>query len=207
MKLRKLLSLIMLIGLSLGLASCGSFKAKRVTGDESDETALEITDKWMVRDSEIAVDQIIQQIEAHKGFQNYLRKLGRQPKLFIAEIQNDTSEAYFPIDDFNDEMLNRFSADGDYVLVDAQAREKLLKEIQYQNDGMVDPNDAKMVGKQAGADILIFGAIRMKAESRDGKTVKEYTVNVRMTDLEKGIEVLRVRVRNNKVSAKSSVGW
>lgn len=207
MNLKKMMNFLMIVILGSTLLSCGSFKAKRVTGDESDETALEITDKWMVRDSEIAVDQIIQQIEAHKGFQAYLRKLGKQPKVFIAEIQNDTSEAYFPIDDFNDEMLNRFSADGDYTLVDAAARERLLKEIQYQNDGMVDPNDAKMVGKQAGADLLIFGAIRMKAESRDGKTVKEYTVNVRMTDLEKGIEVLRVRVRNNKVSAKSSVGW
>lgn len=207
MKLRKLLSLTILFTLTLSLASCGSFKAKRVTGDESDETALEVTDKWMVRDSEIAVDQVIQQIEAHKGFQNYLRKMGKTPKVFIAEIQNDTSEAYFPIDDFNDEMLNRFSSAGDFTLVDAAAREKLLKEIQYQNDGMVDPNDVKMVGKQAGADLLIFGAIRMKAESRGGKTVKEYTVNIRMTDLEKGVEVLRTRVRNNKISEKANVGW
>src|SRR5690606_34072408 len=118
----------------------------------------------------------------HKGFQRYLATKKKQPKLFISEVQNMTSEAYFPIADFNDELLNEFSMSGEYILIDAEAREKILAEIQYQNDGMVDPRQAKSIGKAAGADLLIFGAVRMKPETRDGKTIKEYTVNLRMTD-------------------------
>lgn len=198
--------LLLIVG-ALGLQSCGSFKAKRVSADESDEIAMEITDKWVGRDTEITVKKILKQIEKHRGFQKYMGRLGRQPKLFISEVQNRTSNAYFPIDDLNDELLNEFSASGEYVLIDAASREELLKEIQYQNDGMVNPKDVKSIGQAAGADLLIFGTVRMKPKSRGGKTIKEYTVNIRMTDISKGIEVVRTRAKVNKYSNKSSSGW
>ncbi|MDD0854681.1 hypothetical protein HBN50_16335 [Halobacteriovorax sp. GB3] len=203
----KKISIVISLLMALTLASCGGFKAKRVTSDESDELAMEITDKWVARDTEISVSKILKQIEKHKGFQRYLAKLGKQPKVFISEVQNITSNPYFPIGDFNDELLTEFSMSGDYVLIDAAARDRLLKEIQYQNDGMVDPSQIKSIGKQAGADLLIFGAVRMSPKQRGGKTIKEYSVNIRMTDIERGVEVLRTRVKVNKFSDQSSSGW
>lgn len=197
---------VLILGSTL-LVGCGSFKSKRVSADESDKVAMDITDKWVDRDTVTVVRDVLKQIEAHKGFQRYLRKKGQRPKVFIAEVQNNTSNAYFPIDDFNDEMLTEFSASGEFVLIDAASREKLLEEITYQNDGMVDPAEAKQIGRQAGADLLIFGNVRMKPESRDGKTMKQYSVNIRMTDLERGIEVLRTRSKVFKVSEQSSSGW
>ncbi len=187
--------------------SCTSFRAERVSVERSDELALEITDQWVAKDTEISVGEILNQIQKHRGFQNYLSKLGRPPKLFIGEVQNLTSEAYFPIGDLNDELLTEFSASGEYVLIDEQARERLLKEIRYQNDGMVDPKDVKRIGKMTGADLIIFGAVRMKPETRDGRTIKEYSVNMRMTDIETGVEVLRTRNKINKYSEQSSFGW
>lgn len=193
--------------LSMVGTSCSSFKAKRVTADESDAAAMEITDKWVMRDTEISVGKILKQIQKHKGFQRYLARFGTAPKIFISEVQNRTSNAYFPVDDFNDELLNEFSSSGEFVLIDERARQKLLEEIQYQNDGMVDPSQAKSIGQAAGADLLVFGAIRMQPKSRGGKTIKEYSVNIRMTDLSKGIEVLRTRVKVNKFSDQASSGW
>lgn len=192
----------------LALTGCGSkFKAKRVDRDESDERALEITDKWVDRDTENAIQDIIKQVETHKGFQRYLARLGRRPKLFIAEVQNGTSEPYFPIDELNDELLTEFSRSGDFFLIDAAAREALLKEISYQNDGMVNPSQAKSIGKQAGADILIFGAVRMNPRQLEGKTLKQYSVNLRMTNLETSEEVLRTRFKTSKYSERANSGW
>lgn len=199
---------LMMLLLSLGmLASCGSFKAKRVGADEGDDAAMSITDKWVDRDTETVVKKTLKQIERHKSFQRYLAKSGKKPKIFIAEVQNETSEPYFPIRDLNDELLYEFSSAGDFILIDAEARNKLLKEIQYQNDGMVNPNQAKMIGNQSGADLLIFGSVRMQPRSRGGKTIKQYSVNLRMTNLETAVEVLRTRVKVQKYSEQSSTGW
>jgi hypothetical protein len=193
--------------LMLSLASCGSFEAKRVDAQTSDEKGLKITDNWMSADTSQAIADVLKQIKAHKGFQRYLAQNGgNPPKLFIADVQNQTSEAYYPIGDLNDELLNELSASGDFILVDNAAREKILAEVKYQNDGMVDPKTAKQVGKQTGADLMIFGNVYMKPEKRDGKTIKEYSVNLRMTDVEKAVEVMRARTKVFKYSEKSSMG-
>lgn len=198
--------LINLLVLGLLSVSCGSFKAERVDANKSDEKGLAITDNWMSADTTQAIADVVKQMKAHPGYAKMKAKFGT-PKVFIAEVQNQSSEAYFPIGDMNDEFLNELSLSGEFELVDNQARETLLKEITYQNDGMVDPATAKRIGKQTGADIMIFGNVYMKPEKRDGKTIKEYSVNVRMTDIEKATEVLRTRTKVFKYSEKSSVGW
>lgn len=192
---------------SLLLASCSSFKASRVDSKTSDEKGLEITDSWMAKDTEITIKEIISQIKKHPNFKKIMSRYGNNPKVFISEVQNNTSEAYFPVDDFNEELLFNISSWGSFILVDAKARESLLKEITYQNDGMVDPTTAKQIGKQLGADLLIFGAVYMKPEKRSGKTIKEYSMNIRITDLERGIELIRTRAKINKFSDQKAYTW
>jgi len=199
-----LFSTILLV---LTLLSCSQFKAERQSSDQSDEKAMDITDNWLDRDTENTVNDIIKQINEHKGFQRYQAQHQGKPSLFIAEIQNRTAEAYFPIDDLNNEILNKLSQTDDFILVDAAARGKILEEIQYQNDGMVDPATSKSIGKQTGADLLIFGSVQMKPETRDGKTVKQYSVDIRLTNLEKAVEVARTRSKVYKFSEKKLFGF
>lgn len=196
-----------LLATTVIFSSCGSFQAKRVGSEESDTKAMEITDNWVAKDTEIVIADIMKNLNEHKGLRNYLREHKGQPKIFVGEVQNLTSDAYFPINDLNDELLTALSASGDYVLVDAAAREKILKEITYQNDGMVDPKTAKQIGKQTGADVMIFGNVYMKPETRDGKTIKQYSVNIRFTDIEKATEIMRARVKLDKFSKQKSMGW
>ncbi|MGK0367685.1 MAG: hypothetical protein ACI9QD_000823 [Thermoproteota archaeon] len=199
-------SLSLLLVLSFVLTSCGGFKAKRVDANESDEKAMEVTDNWLSRDTENVMKQMMKKLNKNKSFKKWKRRHRGEPRLFIAGVQNMTSEAYFPIDDLNDELLTLLSETGEFVLVDAAAREARLKELTYQNDGMVDPKTAQQVGKETGANLMIFGTIYMKPERRKGKTVKQYSVNFRMTDITRGVEVFRGRTKVYKYSEKSSFG-
>ena len=200
-------NILTLLILTMTLTSCSSFKAERVNSADSDEKAMEITDQWVQGDTEKVVKEILSKISTHKGFKRYLSKSGKTPTVFIGEVKNLTAEAYFPINDINDEFLNEISASGDFILVDASARENVLKEITYQHDGMVDPNTAKQIGKQVGSDLMIFGNVYMKPATRKGKTIKQYSINVRMTNIETGLEVLRTRAKLSKYSEQSSSGW
>ncbi len=198
--------LVMMAAL-LTIASCGSFKAERVDNKTSDEKALKITDQWLQADTEQVIRDVMKEMNEHKGLRRYMMENGKNLKMFVGEVQNLTSEAYFPINDLNDELLNEISKEGNFTLVDAAAREHILKEITYQNDGMVDPKTAKKVGKQTGADLMIFGNVYMKPETRDGKTIKQYSVNIRITDIEKGTEIFRTRTKLSKYSEQKSMGW
>jgi uncharacterized protein (TIGR02722 family) len=195
------------IAMTMLLTSCSSFKAERVDGAKGDEKALTITDKWVLKDTENAVKDMLEQIQKHKGFQRYLGDSKKKPKIFIMEVQNETSEPYFPIADMNDELLNEFSASGEYTIIDNQGRDKILKEVKYQAEGMVDPSQMVQIGKQTGADLIILGNVRMNPETRDGRTLKQYTVNLRMTNLKTSEEVLRVRSKAQKYSEQAKAGW
>ena len=72
---------------------------------------------------------------------------------------------------------------------------------------MVDPKTAKKVGKQTGADLMIFGNVYMKPEARDGKTIKQYSVNLRITDISSGLEIFRTRTKLSKYSEQKKMGF
>ncbi len=189
---------VMLLG---SFTACSSFKAERVNEAKADEKAMEITDNWVDGDTIRVIDGSMKQIYKHKGFNDYFSKFaGKRVKVFVGEIRNNTSEATFPVKDLEDALLDQMSNSDQFTLIDASRREALLKEITYQNDGMVDPAQAKKVGKQSGADALIFGDINMKPETRDGKTIKTYTINLHLTDLQSSEEVCRTREKINKYS-------
>ena len=183
------------------LSACSSFKAQRVDEAKADEKAMEITDNWVDGDTIRVIDGSMKQIYVHKRFLEYYGKFaGKRIKIFVGEIRNNTSEANFPVKDLEDALLEQMSNSDQFTLIDATRRDNLLKEITYQNDGMVDPAQAKKVGKQSGADAMIFGDINMKPETRDGKTIKTYTVNLHLTDITTAEEVCRSREKINKYS-------
>ena len=198
--MKVVVSRLFIVALCLIITGCGpKIKTQRMSTLAGDEKAMKVTDNWVMTDTTNAIQEVLKQMQNHKGYQKYIANMnGKTPKLFIAEIQNNTSEAYFPIQDMNDELLNELSASGEFILIDEVARNRILKEIKYQNDGMVDPKDVKSIGKQAGADLLIFGSVNMKPEMLAGKTLKEYSVNIRLTDISTGVEIMRTRYKISK---------
>ncbi len=198
----------MVLVLALGLSACGGFKAQRMDDKAIDEKSMEVTDEWVDGDTQIVVKETLQQIHDHKKFQRFLAgRNGKAVKLFVGEIKNNTSESYFPAHDLEEAILVKFSDSDDFTLIDAKQREALLKEITYQNDGTVKPEDIKKIGRQSGADAILFGTVNMDPKRRDGKTVKEYAVNFRLTALESGEELVRTRKVVNKFSKQSGTGW
>ncbi len=187
--------------------SCSSFQAERLDQKKSDEAALKISDQWLQADTEKVISDVMIEMKEHVGLRRFLAQNGRDFKLLVGDVKNLTHEAYFPISELNEEFLNALSKSGDFILVESESRDQILRELTYQNDGMVDPASAKKIGKQVGADLIIFGNVYMKPETRDGKTIKQYSVNLRITDLEKGLEIFRSRVKLSKYSEQSKLGW
>lgn len=202
--IKKIIFYVATILFSMSIISCAGFKAERMSDKDIDKKAMEITDEWVDGDTIRVIEKVVSKIYDHRRFQKYRAKRnGKDIKLFVGFISNNTSEAYFPVQDLTDALLEKLSNSDVFVLIDAQKRESLLKEITYQNDGMVDPAQAKTIGKQSGADLMLFGDINMKPHRRKGKTVKTYTVNLRLTDIESGEEKVRVREKINKFSKQS----
>ena len=195
-----------LLVMALLLTSCG-FKSERVSLDKGDSALSKITDEWVKKDTILAIDSITKKMDSHKGLQKYLNKKDKAPVLFIGEIQNETTEPYLPIKDFNDKLLTYLLENGSFKIIDNKKRDMINAEIKYQNSGLVDPLQAKKIGRQTGADLAMFGSIIMNPKTLDGKTVKEYSVNLRITELETSDVIWMGSYDTTKYSNRSTLRW
>ncbi|NCB49061.1 MAG: hypothetical protein EOM53_00035 [Alphaproteobacteria bacterium] len=196
------------MGLSLLLlAGCSGVKAGRISASEGDTRASAITDKWIKQDSVNAAKEIISQLETHRGFRRYLNKLKRQPVLYIREVSNETEDAYFPIEELNNALLKEISRTGDFILLDRASSKKLEEELAYQHGGATKRKTAKKVGQFENVDAMIFGEITMQKIQEGGETVKQYTVNIRLTNLETGVEIARMDFETQKYLERGAFKW
>ena len=192
----------------VGLTACGSsMKSQRITSDEADAIASDITDDWVKKDTKMAIASLTKQMQESKGLSKYLGNNDKQPKIFVGEIQNNTSEPYLPIQDMEEKLQEMLLKGGDFKLVDTANREAILKEITFQNDGMVDSKQAKRIGRQSGADLAIFGSINMTPKTLEGKTIKNYSANFRITELETSDIIWMGSYDVSKYSERSSSKW
>ena len=192
--------------IALLLTSCG-FKSERISLDKGDKALSKITDEWVKTDTILALEAITKKMDNHKGLQKYLNKKEKTPVLFIGEIQNETTEPYLPIKDFNDKLLTHLLENGSFKIIDNKKRNAINAEIMYQNSGIVDPAQAKKIGRQTGADLAIFGSIIMNPKTLDGKTIKEYSVNLRITELETSDVIWMGSYDTTKYSNRSTLRW
>ena len=95
------------IALLLILTACGpTIKAQRMTTSEGDKKAMTITDDWVATDTNLAVDYITDKLTNTGRYKRYLRENGYEtPKIFIGEVENNTSEDSFPISALNNKIL------------------------------------------------------------------------------------------------------
>ncbi len=193
----------LLILLTASLAACGT-SGGRVTLEEGD--AMMKTDRWTKVDSETAAKQIMAQLYDYPAWDRYVANLGHRPKLFIKDVENKTADPYFRIDELNNALLKQISRTGDFVLIDRAQTEKINDELKYQRGGTVVAKDIQKI-EETGADTLIFGEITMEPIRDGGQTVKEYTVNIRMTNIRTKEEIARMDYSVTKYTKRGALSW
>ena len=139
--------------------------------------------------------------------QQFFQKKFKIPKLFIGEVENQTSEDNFPVQALNNKILNEFFDSGNFDLISIKDRDRILNEIRYQNSGMVKEEDIKSIGKASGADLILSGEVVMEEKRLSGKTLKEYSLSMRLVDIESGEEVSRALYETTKYSKQKKFAW
>ena len=173
---------IMAVLLVLSIQACTTFQ-----GEYVDPNSVDImTDRWNETDARTTSEKLIRSM-VNKPWLSVFKKAnaGKRPVVVLADIENRTDEHIDTralAEAIRDEAINsgriRFVDDG-------KGRDKILKEIQYQNQsGMVSKTSAKRKGRQVGADFILRGAISSNVQTRGGKKTVTYQTVLQLTDLE-----------------------
>ncbi len=144
---------------------------------------------WGFNDTKNSIKQVMNTIKENKRFNEILRKKG-VVKIKLGNFYDNTKEDGFPIEDIKNELFATISNDGRFILIEKEDSDVLLKEIAYTQDGNVKNSDKKNIGKQSGADLLIFGQANVSKTMELTNLTKNYFFTFKITDIETGERLL-----------------
>ena len=111
----------------------------------------------------------------------------RRPVAFVDRVQNRTVE-HIDTESVTDSIRAKLIQSGKFRFVDMTVVERVRQQMDFQTQsGMVDPATAVTMGRQIGAEFMIYGALTSIVK-RDGNTKDVYyKFTLNMMNLETGI--------------------
>ncbi|WP_068763973.1 penicillin-binding protein activator LpoB, partial [Oleiphilus sp. HI0066] len=110
-------------------------------------------------------------------------KQGR-PVAFVDKIKNKTTE-HIDTESITDSIQTKLLQSGKFRFVDMTAVEQVKKQLNYQQEsGLVDPAKAVALGKQTGAQYMLYGNLSSIQKRNDDKKDVYYKFTMKVLNLE-----------------------
>lgn len=146
-------------------------------------TEMDLSGRWNDTDSRKVADQMIFDLFDSDGFKNYAKARTAKPVIVVGMIRNKTSE-HIEADNFvkKFEVVIHNSGVADLVESD-EFRDKVRVERLEQQE-FADPETVKQMGKETGADLMLFGEITSETDVYNNRRVVNYITTLFLTDIE-----------------------
>lgn len=111
----------------------------------------------------------------------------RRPVVFVDKIRNKTTE-HIDTESITDTVQTKLLKSGKFRFVDMTAIKQVQQQLNFQTDsGMVDPAKAVALGKQTGAEFMLYGNMSSIVKRNDSTKDVYYKFTMKMMNLETGI--------------------
>jgi penicillin-binding protein activator len=146
-------------------------------------TQIDLSGRWNDTDSRKVADEMIFNLFDSDHFKNYAKKKTDKPVIVVGIIRNKTSE-HIDADNFikKFEVVIHNSGVADLVESD-EFRDKVRVERLEQQE-FADPATVKEMGRETGADLMLFGEITSETDVYNNRRVVNYITTLFLTDVE-----------------------
>ncbi len=191
---------IIFAAMSLTLVGCGSQQVKygdaqavETTTNEFGSTDLQMTAEKMV-DSLLTFPPIVQITSQ------------RRPVMFIDTIKNKSME-HIDTESITDTISTRLLRSGKFRFVDMTKVKEVRQQLEYQADsGMVNQNKAMQMGRQVGAEYMLYGNLSSIVKRNGSTKDVYYKFTMKVMHLETGILEWQDEKEIRKVTKKKRFG-
>jgi uncharacterized protein (TIGR02722 family) len=146
-------------------------------------TQIDLSGRWNDTDSRKVADQMIYDLFNSDSFKAYTKGRSGKPVMVMGLISNRTAEhidAENFVKKFEYVIHNSNVAD---IVESDEFRDKLRVE-RIQQQEFADPATAKQMGKELGADLMLFGEITSETDTYNNRRVVNYITTLFLTDIE-----------------------
>jgi penicillin-binding protein activator len=147
------------------------------------DTQIDLSGRWNDTDSKQVADQMILDLLTSDSYKQYAASLGRKPVIIVGTIRNKTSE-HIDANNYVKKFEVVIHNSGLAELVESDDfRDQLRKERAEQQEFASAATMAQW-GKEAGADLMLFGEMNSETDTANKKRVVNYITTLFLTDVE-----------------------
>ena len=195
MNIRKAIPIIFLI--IVFLAGCGGMRV-----NYGDPEAVEtVTVDYGSTDLQSIAERMVESLLVHPVLEG-------RPVVYVSRIRNKTSE-HIDTEAITDKIKTAMLKSGKvrFTAV-SEVNEEMIEQLKYQSEsGMVDPRTRTAIGRQVGANLMLYGDIVSIVKSAGRKKDVYYKINLELADLTTGLIEWSEEKEIRKQAKKSLVGW
>lgn len=191
--------LMVVLGLATLLSGCashvqyGDAQARETVTADFGSTDLQMIASKMVDDM-LTFPPIVRMTENNR------------PVLFVSRINNKTSE-HIDTQSITDTIQSKLINTGKFRFVDMSVVNQVRQQLEYQHDsGMVDQSTAVQMGRQIGAQYMLYGDLSSIVKRSDSTKDVYYKFTLKMLNLQTGIIVWSGEKQIRKTRKRSLFG-
>lgn len=183
-------------------SSCGG-KGVYTKGKYVDPERIDLlSDKFVEADLKIIADRLFELLLASQP----LSTIERKPAIIISLFTNATDE-HIDILSLTNMLRTKLIKSDRFVFLNERLRKAMAEEYEYQSSGYVNPETAKLKGRQIGADWLISGHITSIKQPVGKKEIVYYKTTLEVTDLETSAILWADEIEIKKEFKGKTVRW
>jgi len=170
------------IAIALTIILLGACQTRQVTRIDP-SAQIDLSGRWNDTDSRKVADQMIYDLFESDLFKEYAKAKTGKPVIVVGTIRNKTSE-HIDADNFikKFEVVIHNSAVAELV-ESSEFRDQLRVERLEQQE-FADPETVKQMGRETGADLMLFGEITSETDAYNNRRVVNYITTLFLTDIE-----------------------
>lgn len=179
MKMNNIKSLLLLVIVSVVIASCASRKVVRLDPAEQ----IDLSGRWNDTDSRQVAEEMTRDVLSKPWLERFTGQQQRPPVVIIGVVINRSHE-HIEAETFIKDIEREFINSGKVRVVENDFfREKLREEKESQQIN-ASPETQSRIAQELGADFMLFGVINSTVDQYKKEKLVNYKINLEMVNLE-----------------------
>jgi hypothetical protein len=191
------------IAIAIILSGCTGTTIQYTDPDAVDTTSLNFSST----DLQTTATKMVNSMLSSPRISKITANTNDLPIIWPQTIQNRTNE-HIDTSAIQNSVTTELLNSGKFNLVDMNKVDAVKAQMQYQNySGMVAPDKAVKIGKQVGAQYMLFGDISSISAQNNYQQSQFFQITMKLMDLESGLLIWQGQKQIRKVAQKSYFGW
>ncbi len=196
---RKILITLALACSVMVAAGCGG-PSVHVTRTDTDHVT-DFSGKWNDTDSRLVSEEMVRDCLSRPWLGEYTGKHDRKPVVLVGVVNNKTME-HISTETFVNDLQRELVNSGRVSFVAEKDIREMMREEKYDQERYSSPETMKKMGREIGADFMLFGDINMITDQVDDMKAKFYQVDLELINIETNEKVWLGQKKIKKVVSR-----